>query len=178
MTDELRENPVIETPKEKSFLEQVHERAAEARKMRKTAPLTSSRGEIRVQAKQVLAIANEDQGGKNDVKGGMHRLLDAGDRQTMIRRASKGYEPVLKDGGYLRNETDLVYEIPAELYEADLAENKIISDKMVHGKITGDYEAAKENMVSTGESVQVVTGADTGVNAPVKRVPGRPRENT
>ena len=65
---------MTETQKATSPLQALMNRAEAARKERKKAPLTGVGADIRIPQKDIIKRLCKDQGGKNDAKGGMHRL--------------------------------------------------------------------------------------------------------
>jgi len=144
----------------KGGLAALKEMAEQARAQRIKTPMTGVGRDVRIPAKDILARACADQGGKNDAKDGMHRLLVPENDQTLRTYASRGYSVyVAPDTGQPeRNETDIVVEIPTRFYDEELAADKLRSDKQIKDKLVADAKGAQANKAAGGgERTQVIT---------------------
>ena len=152
----------------KGGLAALKEMAEQARAQRIKTPMTGVGRAVRIPAKEIIARACADQGGKNDVKGGMHRLFVPERDQTLRGYASRGYAVYIAPdtGQPERNETDVLVEIPTEFYLEELAANKARDSHQKMGGLVDDAKAAKDSKTAHGSHTQIITtGPDADAEA-------------
>ena len=106
-----------------SDVERLQKRAKDVLKSRLAAPVSYGTGDVTIPQQEKLDGINSDQGGKNDVVGGMHRMtIPSAD---LAGYANRGYAPCINKatGEIERCFGDVYVEIPTEIYLQELAVN-------------------------------------------------------
>lgn len=154
--------PAIKRAGTETDLDTYVSRAEAARKARRAAPAVDVRGAVTVPQKDIIRRLAASEGGVDKV---MHRLFI--DRGQLGQYADRGYSPVVRDGEVVSYQSDIVVEIPVDLFNKTMEENKAISDAMLGERVRDDATAAKASKVSTGErlTVQSVKADSLGLAA-------------